>query len=1138
MPTRRGGAWCAASLLIFTCSCLPEVQCARQRQARGQFRELTDSWGIFRSASKEPINSESSSSYAERATQFMDAFIGEEMRRGLLEAARGESQLKRMWRVLTATNLDSSRAVQNEERQRAKAKGRAPPAGDDAVNKPVATSRRVDAMLAKAFGAVDSRPAAMPPSSFPLPSPAGISKGGDRRLQSDPSPGASSSPNGSSRGSPTPRSILDFTSVPTAIYRIINSSLPCSGVGIPLNSDPAAAATTTSTITSASPSSSASPLPVPILAYQCGGSNVTSGLYSGVTGIQSGGATGGNVGPLSGTLVAAPAVNASSAANATAPASQLGQIVNQTSPLPSGWQSSLSLPQQLGLQTVLGVPSLVNVTTNGDLFPGPQPGRLRAPAQEAAILTLLPPPVVESVLSNATLTCDSQVVGYAPAANATGTAGGGATAASQCACPIDYSGPQCQWPRHMACTVTIADPLYQACASMNGHGFQPPTREAGARFMASLSSLGGSGSDVNASAVSVSRADDDDQASYFTLLGAQWDGQAIASYGPGSGVAVPVGLTSALGDLQAYAGAVREDAAEAARRMPRPTAGTAAYGRYRTDLPGDPPCLFLNLSHMQGSAGGSSSSSGSRVVHLALRVSCAFAERPGTARLTSGVVTVDPTGTPYGDRADADGLIDVMASAGVTSADNDVGASDNSLTGLTDGDAVAVLQAGAARSPVFVAGMGQAAWKCNGTAITPALLQAQLPLRGYAYSFSNGSSLPPLLPLPSDPWPHLTSLACKEAAFTYVLGGPGSGELEAEAASAIAAASATAPLGPEDAADVAYLTSLLHASRAAQPFALSQPPLLPLALRLRPLSPTILSATTGTVLVPLPLEALDGSIDVTVPLDVGSTVDDVAAGMWAGGRLQLEATVVQTAEGIAVGPWAEAERQRLGQEGPQADPAVGPRPALPLPLVAGLLYAAGDVTTYTASPSPDASSSSAAAAAAPVVLPGSLLLTTGIARITIDDVSWVEPTAKDWTALVLGIGLGLGIPLVLGVILLVLWLRRLAAARSAAETRALLKAMKDGDAAVRRRSVATAPGSSDSSTSSNGSSGSAASSAVSSSSSSCANDNGAHLRNVGDGNDQVTKLEDGQSAHTMQTRTTDAPMATTIRRRHHSDIST
>jgi hypothetical protein len=868
------------------------------------------------------------------------------------------------------------------------------------------------------------------------------------------------------RVAPAPRR-LDTGSNGQALppYRLLNSSLRCSGVGVPLGAGGAESST--------SVSPSPSPAPAPSFVYACNAANVSVGVYDGIRGVQASGATPATVAALSAALV-----GVGGGVNATG---GMGAVVNQSTPLPGGWQDSLTVAQVLGLQLTLGGGGggLANATTAGALFPGPPPGTpARPPPTEAAILTLLPAPVVQAVLANDTVVCGRTLVANGTASGSNGTAPGGGGGASvnagPCACPVEYAGDYCQYPRHFSCVATVADPLYQACVAVNAHGFEPPAAGAPGRHLASTAALGGTG---NGSAL-LAGADADDAdpglparaaaagyganvAAYqVSLAQLAWDAAAAAGYGAGSGVAVPAGGL-ALDDAVEHSGATLEDAREASARMPPPVSGTG-YRGYRTDIAGDPPCLFLNTAHVQAAAtaaaaagsgatsGGSSNGGyGAGVVQVAFRVSCAFAEGPGTPRLTSGAVVVDPTGVPYGDRPDPGGLVAVLAAgggAGVVAPDGDDGTA-GGVTSLAEPDTVDTLQAAARRSPVWVAALGPAEWRCNGTPVTDDLLAVELPRRGYAFAPLNGTSQSTgagPLPPPPDSWPHLRALSCLEAVFSYVVGSPddpASHERTLQAALAADAAAAGGGTSPDAAADGAYLRALLAAERASPPFALSQPPLLPLALRVRPVSPVHLSSTAGTVMVPLPPAALDGSADVLVPVDVAATLSPTTAAgqlFWASGRLALETTVVAVPEGIAVGPWAAAQRAAAAAGGgtaPPLDPAVGPLPALPLADVVTLLAAAVDASSY------DATGDGANGA----VLPGPLLLTTGVARVTVDDTSWVEPTGTDWLPLALGVGIGLGVPLLAVAAYAWVRARRAAAARAAAETRALIKAIKDGE---------------------------------------------------------------------------------------------
>lgn len=763
-------------------------------------------------------------------------------------------------------------------------------------------------------------------------------------------------------------------------YTIINTSLVCSGIGIPLGSGPGAL--------SASPS----PAPaagIPIIQNECNGVNITAPLYAGVTAVQQGGATGGNVGALAAALAASGAAGAAASnatgANATGAGVGLASIVNASTLLPLGWPTTLSVLQRAGLQPTLGT-DLSNITTAGALFPAS-----RGPAQEATILPFLPAPVLEAALSSSDVRCNATQVGALNVTAPTGATGNATPAvpapAAGCACPVDYAGASCQIPRHFSCVATIADPLYHACMATNGAGFAPAT-----------------------------------------ALETAW------------GVAVPVsGEPDTLArEFESFAGAIYEDAADAAAQMPRPP-DTRVYGGYRTGIPGDPPCMFIDINRIRAATGaGSGGLPSGGIIEVPFRVSCAFADAPGTARLTSGAVLVDPHGTPYADGPDLEGLIGVLRASGADRVNVTINGQrvEGEAVGLADLDTASALQESGKRAAVVVAAVGPPAWACNGTRLTDAAIQRRLAARGYGYTFLNGSST--FGAVPPDPWPHLSTQRCLEAAFSYELGHPGTSSAALAHAQASALFGGSGSVSADDAQDLGALQTLLLQDRSAQPFSLSQAPLVPLALRVRPVSTVHLSDSRGLSMVSLPTAALDGSVDVTVPVDIGALLSQGEASPphLMGGRLLLEATVVMAPEGLAAGPWAASQRA----PGENPDSAVGPTPVLPLSDVASLLDAVTSTVTLA--------SVSGAAPSLGVALPGPLLVTSGVCRIMLDDVSYEEPRGKDWTAVGFGVGIGLGVPVLIALVLAAWWLRARARAREHARTQAMVKAMKEGEDAV------------------------------------------------------------------------------------------
>jgi hypothetical protein len=216
---------------------------------------------------------------------------------------------------------------------------------------------------------------------------------------------------------------------------------------------------------------------------------------------------------------------------------------------------------------------------------------------------------------------------------------------------------------------------------------------------------------------------------------------------------------------------------------------------------------------------------------------------------------------------------------------------------------------------------------CNGSVLTAASLAT-------AWRSTFNSTPPSPLPQDGAPW---YGLPCVEsAAFGYVAGNP--------------------------------------ATSAA--FALSRPPPLPLALRVRLVSTTFPSLTHGTVLVPLPLAALNGSADVAVTLSPAQLPRD--ADFWMAGRLHGEVSIVH---------------------------------AIPAAWENGTSAAA-----------------TVAAALSPTTRHPRLVLTS-IARFTLDDPAFAPPTVTPMLPLILGVVLGLGIPALLAggsVWAVVRWRRRAA----------------------------------------------------------------------------------------------------------------
>lgn len=195
-------------------------------------------------------------------------------------------------------------------------------------------------------------------------------------------------------------------------------------------------------------------------------------------------------------------------------------------------------------------------------------------------------------------------------------------------------------------------------------------------------------------------------------------------------------------------------------------------------------------------------------------------------------------------------------------------------------------------------------------------------------------------------------------------------------------------------------------------FALSAPPPLPLALRLRALSPTYLSDTSGVSTSVIPVGALGGAYDVWAHLSAAALASD--ADYWAGGRLALEAQVVMMPDGWAPSPHT-----------PPAEAAAG---------AAAVLAAAG-YSDWVPLPAPALAALLDPVAAATAGLPR--LLLSSLSAFMVDDSSWKNPTATSVTPVVLGAALGVGVPLVLGAGGAWLWWRRRKRAAAAREREAV-----------------------------------------------------------------------------------------------------
>jgi hypothetical protein len=282
------------------------------------------------------------------------------------------------------------------------------------------------------------------------------------------------------------------------------------------------------------------------------------------------------------------------------------------------------------------------------------------------------------------------------------------------------------------------------------------------------------------------------------------------------------------------------------------------------------------------------------------------------------------------------------------------------------------------RPPIIPSsGTGAApAHRCNGTAMTVAFVSAQLAPLGL------NTSSPGLLP----PW---YGLSCLERVFTYVVGGPQPGA-------------------------------------TAVPFSLSYPPVLPLAVRLRAVSPTYVTDTSGVGLALVPPAALTGQQPVVVALRPAEFSED--ADLWAGGRLRMEAAVVQLPEGLSPSPHSAGASAQLADAGygslaASAGSAFPYRPAdlalvlQPHPPARWLTVA--DLTNAS---NPNASAGLLPASGewlwrgiAPYRLaPRPRLALSGVSSLAVDDSSWQAPATASTSSLVLGLVLGLLVPGLLG----------------------------------------------------------------------------------------------------------------------------
>ena len=696
-------------------------------------------------------------------------------------------------------------------------------------------------------------------------------------------------------------------------YTLPRANMTCGGVGVLLPAPP-------------------TPGAAPV--YSCNGAVVGPTAYAAITALQGpGGATAANVAAL------AAAVAAASGGGGGAP--PLSAFVNADAPLPTNWSAGVPPATLAALGVTLGLP-VANVTaarTAGDLLPASAVQGGPVPASLPFVLLALPPETVAALVNG---TRCSVAAGEAAAA--------GSGSSGTCICPLDYTGVNCDLPRHYVCAVTVADPVYHACVSANGAGFEAPRAGAPGRLLAPA--FGGLGAREYAYLGLAPQAGDgvsSDAAAAAAALFAAHDSvisNAGHPLGPGSGVAVPVSAA----DLASLPGRLGLAEDGDASRLPRADANLQQppVTEYAAAASGDPQCMWLNVPHVRAAAaadpeaaaaaaaGAASGFTGAAyaaalaaaaphlatgwpagVVPLRLRVRCSFSAVPGSDRgLTAGRTVVDPLGVPYGPQHVAAA---VAAGAGVGAA----------------AAAAARLAADYSHPPIYADVAGSAAaWRCNGTVLTGSTAATALAARGY-----NASVPPP------GRAPYFGGvLGCLEASFAYAAGGP----------------------------------------QADPPFALSQAPLLPLALLVTPISSVALTPAPAA-LVPLPLHALAGGADVIAPLHVAAwEAPGGPLGLWAGGRLVLEARVVQAPQGAALGP----QTREAGESPAQ------PSPLPPVPLSAAL-----DAVMPGRREGEEGE-----AGGEWVRVP---LLTGGpVARLTIDDAGWATPVRQpDGTALAVGVTL-------------------------------------------------------------------------------------------------------------------------------------
>jgi hypothetical protein len=233
---------------------------------------------------------------------------------------------------------------------------------------------------------------------------------------------------------------------------------------------------------------------------------------------------------------------------------------------------------------------------------------------------------------------------------------------------------------------------------------------------------------------------------------------------------------------------------------------------------------------------------------------------------------------------------------------------------------------------------GLPSYACNGTVLTSAVLSSLLAAQGYNISTAPG------------PAPYY-GLPCVEQNFTYIVGGQPS-------------------------------------------FALSVPPALPLAVRVRALPNAYISDVSGVSTTVIPVSALTGEQDITVYLNVSNLA--ATSAYWAGGRLHLEAQTIMLPEGWQVSPHTPDTVRTLVVNNDTG------------PVLSGLGYDASGTPI-------NASTLSIWVSGMNMSYTPSLLVLSNVHPITVDDAGYEIPTQTSYLDVLLGLVLGLGLPLVLGV---------------------------------------------------------------------------------------------------------------------------